>query len=41
MKKLLLPILLISAIWTQCDSNNDGELNVVDVIILVDYIFNN
>ena len=32
MKKLLITILFISAIWPQCDANGDGELNVTDII---------
>jgi len=41
MKKLLILFLLISAIWSQCDANGDGDLNVSDIITQVNCILNN
>lgn len=35
---LIIPIFLLSAAYSQCDANEDGLLNVLDVVIEVDCI---
>ena len=37
MKKLLL-FILITTVWSQCDWNGDGDLNIVDIFLQVDCI---
>ena len=32
MKKILLVIFVFSFVWTQCDANGDGELDILDII---------
>jgi len=38
MKNLILIISIISFSWTQCDANNDGGLDVMDIIVQVNCI---
>tara|TARA_B100001250_G_scaffold47341_1_gene37062 strand:+ start:2270 stop:3025 length:756 start_codon:yes stop_codon:yes gene_type:complete len=35
---LFILILFISSIWSQCDANNDGDLNIVDIVVQVNCI---
>ena len=38
MKKIILLISILSLSWTQCDANNDGGLDVMDIIVQVNCI---
>ena len=41
MKKILLLIITTSVVWTQCDANNDGNLDVLDIIDQINCILSN
>ena len=41
MKKILLLIITTSVVWTQCDANDDGNLDVLDIIDQINCILSN
>ena len=38
MKIIIILNVLISTIWSQCDANNDGNIDVIDILIQIDCI---